>query len=280
MKIRALLFPVLLLVGGAAAAPSDDVGSPWWTIFVPNAFMPNPQLEMSAYTEFTAAGRNVAPATPAQPVFFVAQSKGYQPMGDGVAGDHPPVAAELDRFLYQALAAQGYLPAKEVSPAPGLALIYFWGVHYNMDRDLAALFPEKHEQYLLERAALVGGKRYAHDLALQMQFGVSLADHSVYKDFLRNQASSDLYYVVVSAYDYTRLARGEHQLLWRTTLTVTAQGVSMHEALPPLIVTGGEYFGREMTETVALRRNVRRGTVTLGPLKVIESDVALPPPKK
>ena len=47
-----------------------------------------------------------------------------------------------------------------------------------------------------------------------------------------------------------------------------------------LILTGGPYFGREMTETVALRRNVRRSSVTLGPLRVIESDVPLPAPHR
>ncbi len=279
MKLR-LILPVFLLLAVTAGAQSGLDGAAWWLYLVPKAFSPNPQLEMTAYTEFTPVGREVTAATPQQPVYFVAQNKGYQPMGDPVAGDHPPVGADLERILYQSLAGQGYLPANDAAHPPGLALVYFWGVHYNMDPEMAVRFPEKHEQFLLERAGLVGGKRYAHDLSLQLQFGVSLADQSVYKNFLRNQAASDLYYVVVSAYDFARLARGEHQLLWRTTLTVTAQGVSMHEALPPLIVSGGDYFGRSMDETVALRRNVRRGTVTLGPLKVIESDVAVPPPKK
>jgi hypothetical protein len=278
MKVRVIL-PLLLLVGGAAAAGSDLSHAARFAMFmVPKAFTPNPQLEMSAFTEFTSQGRTVTAATPEHPVYFVAQNQGYQPMGYAVAGDHPPAGAELERFLYQALAGQGYLPANDTAHPPALALIFYWGVHYTIDLEMAGLFPELNEQYLLERATLVGGKRYAHDLSLQLAFGTSLVDRSVYKDFLRNQAAGDLYYVVVSAYDFAALARDERRLLWRTTLTVGAQGVSMRESLPPLILTGGEFFGRAMDETVALRRNVRRGTVTLGPLRVIESDVALPPP--
>lgn len=275
----------LLLVGPVPAgaetgAEASYAGNPWYLFWVPKAFTPNPQLEMSAFTEFSPAGSKVTAATPQQPVYFVAQNQGYRPMGDIVAGDHSPGGADIERFLYRALAGQGYLPANDAAHPPGLVLVYFWGVHYNPDPEQRALFPELAERYLLERAALVGGRRYAHDLSLQMSFGTSLADRSEKKDFLRNQAASDLYYVVVSAYDFNALARNEHRLLWRTTLTVAAQGVSMRESLPPLILTGGEYFGRPMEETVALRRHVRRGTVTLGPLQVIENDVALPPDRK
>jgi hypothetical protein len=275
MKARTFL-PLLLLWGVAAAAPAYN-GSAWWQILVPKAFSPNPLLEISVFTDLTPEGRKVQEPAPGQPVYYVAQNQGYRPMGEVVAGDHPPVGAEIEHFLHQALAARGYLPADDPSRPPGLVLVYFWGVHYNMDPALAGLFPDRRDQYLMERAALVGGRRYAYEFSLMLEFGVTLADRSPYKDYLRNQTASDLYYVVVSAYDFAAIARDEHKLLWRTTLTVTSQGLSMKESLPPLILTGGEYFGRKTPETVAIRRNVRRGTVTLGPLRIIESDVSLPP---
>ena len=89
----------------------------------------------------------------------------------------------------------------------------------------------------------------------------------------RRQAGSSVYYAVVSAYAAEDIARNDRQLLWRTTMTVNTQGVSMRESLPPLIVTGGEFFGRPTEGPIAIRRQVRRGTVKLGPLVVISSDV-------
>ncbi len=83
----------------------------------------------------------------------------------------------------------------------------------------------------------------------------------------------DVYYAVVSAYAYDELARTQRRLLWRTTMTVNTRGVSMGESLPPLVATAGAFFGRETNEPLALRREVRRGTVKRGPLKVIEEDV-------
>ncbi len=270
----ALLAAALVAVGPTLAMGAAESGftGAWYQFLIPQAFTPNPQLEMSAFTEFTPAGRKLAAVSPDRPVYYVAQDQGYQPKGDVVAGDHPPEGAGLTRFMRQALANRGYLPAGDESHPPGLALVFYWGSHYALDPEMAGMFSELAERHLQERASLVGGRRYAHQLNLQMAFGTSLADRSAKKDFLRHQSARDLYYVVVSAYDFKDLARGEHRLLWRTTLTVGANGVSMRESLPPLILTGGEYFGRAMDDTVALRRAVRRGTVNLGPLRIIESD--------
>ena len=94
---------------------------------------------------------------------------------------------------------------------------------------------------------------------------------------LFQQADTDLYYVVVSAYDHASVVANAPKLAWRTTMTVNAIGVAMKESLPPLILTAGNWFGREMTETVAMRRSVRRGTVILGPLQVIEDEPTAKP---
>ena len=286
MKASASLRLVSLLALSFAAraqAPAEPAGealsggSGFLLNLIPKAFVANPMLEMTVFTEFTEFGRTLTPATPYQPVYFEALDKGLQSRGYTMAGNKPPPREELIAILHRALAAAGYLPAGE-GHRPGLALVYFWGTHNALDPDMRAQFPELAEQYLLERATLVGGRAYRHELETGLDFGFGLGDRMPKKIFLFNQASDDLYYAVVSAYAYDDLAHNERRLVWRTTMTVNARGVSMGECLPPLIVTAGNYFGHATDEPVAIRRQVRRGTVTLGPLVVIADDVPAPKP--
>ena len=241
---------------------------------IPKPFQRNPQLEMTVFTELTAHGRSLPKASAEHPLHFIAQDQGFRPMGDGVGGQRPPLPAELEGILQKALAEQGYLPFTSAARSPDLVLIYYWGSHYRLDLEMARMFPEMHRQHLLERAVLVGGRAFASDIELQLNFGYLPSDRSLKKGYLFQQADTDLYYVVVSAYDHASVIANAPKLAWRTTMTVNAIGVAMKESLPPLILTAGPWFGREMNETVALRRTVRRGTVILGPLQVIEDEPA------
>lgn len=175
-------------------------------------------------------------------------------------------------MLQRSFAAAGYLPAKDAH-RPGLMLIYFWGAHDRMNRETAAQFPELARQYVLERALLVGGKDYARKLEEDLN-RPSLAMAKTLKDeFLRDQALEDLYYAVVSAYKYEDVMHKEHRLLWRTTMTVNSRGISMDQGMPALIVMGKDFYGRETTQPMALRRDVRSGSIKLGPLNILETGV-------
>ena len=269
LALLALLLPV------ASLAPAQEFNFQ----LIPKPFQRNPELEMTVHTDLTDFGRSLTPATPAQPVTYLANAKGYQPMGDTVGWQRPPLPAELEAILQRALGEQGYQPVAS-GQVPALMLIYYWGSHYRLDLEMARLFPELHRQHTLERAYLVGGRTYAKQVQDEMDFGFMPGDRSLKKGFLLQQADTDLYYVVVSAYEHASVLKGEPRLAWRTTMTVNAIGVAMKESLPPLILTAGPWFGRETADTLALRRTVKRGTVDLGPLRVIEGNVSLPPESK
>lgn len=243
---------------------------------LPKAFTSNPTIEMTVYSEQTDYGRTLPEASPQNPVYYVAHSSGFHPMGAVVGGEHPPMPEELEQIFRRTLTERGYLPASDQGHPPALMLNYFWGSHAALDQEMALMFRELHEQNTLERALLVGGRAYARELQQEMEFGRTILGVGLKRDFLRYQAAHDLYYVVVSAYDFASVASGERKLAWRTTLTVNAQGVSMRETLPPLIFSGGYYFGRDSGEPVAIRRDLQRATVKLGPLRIIENDVKLP----
>ena len=266
----------------AAGAPIIREATPPLINFnlIPKPFQKNPQLEMTVFTELTAHGRSLPKAAPEHPLHFIAQDQGFRPMGDGVGGQRPPLSAELESILQKALAEQGYLPFTNAARTPDLVLIYYWGSHYRLDLEMARMFPEMQRQHLLERAVLVGGRAYANEIELQLNFGYLPGDRSLKKGYLFQQADTDLYYVVVSAYDHASVLANAPKLAWRTAMTVNAIGVAMKESLPPLILTAGPWFGREMNETVALRRTIRRGTVILGPLQVIEDEPPAPTSKK
>lgn len=243
---------------------------------LPKAFTPNPTLELTVYGELTDYGRTLPEASPQNPVYYVAHNSGFRPMGHATGGEHPPMPEVLEQTFLRALAGRGYLASPDKEHPPALMLNYFWGSHTALDPEMAGMFHELHEQNMVERALLVGGRAYARKLRQELDFGTTILDHSLKQDYLRYQAAHDLYYVVISAYDFSSLANGERKLAWRTTMTVNAQGVSMQESLPPLIFSGSHYLGRDSGEPVVIRRDVRRSTVKLGPLRIIEDDVSLP----
>ncbi len=268
---------LLLVSWGIAHAETSTPGVFRFSL-LPKAFTANPNMEMTAFTEFTDYGRTLPAVSPQQPVYYVVHDKGFQSMGLPVGGEHPPVPAELERILQQSLMERGFLPAEGSIHLPTLALIFYWGSHnaIAIDDGLARLFPEMRRQYIIERATLVGGPAYARQVTERLSYGLGARDYSTKQRYLFYQADHDLYYVVVSAYDYGFLAHNQPRLAWRTTMTVNAQGVSMQQTLPPLIQIAAEYLGRPTDEAVALQRKVRSGTVSLGPLHVVEENVTMP----
>jgi hypothetical protein len=262
----------------AMSAPHEPKSGGFIFTLLPKAFQKNPELEMTVFTEFTDAGRELPLPSPAHPAYYVLHVSGLQERGAPVVLSVFPPPAYLAQLLQRSLQANGYLPAPESSAAPSLALFYLWGAHMRLDPDLAAMFPALAGQHLIERARLVGGRTYQRQILNERLYGRTIFANSSKREYLDFQASNDLFYAVVSAYDFAALAKGQHRLLWRTYMTVNAQGVNMGESLPPLIVTAAPYFGRAMTEPGMIMRHVRRDSVIIGPMEVIETDVPLPTP--
>jgi hypothetical protein len=237
---------------------------------LPKSFQRNPTLEMTVNTEFTDYGRLLRPATPDQPVYYVPLAAGYKQMGAPMGGEHPPAQADLERALKKALAVNGYLQAEMPGKGAALVLIYYWGSHNQLDPFTRSNFPDLAAKNKLERAILVGGKKYATEEGRVTEWGETLIDRAGDKEFLRYQIAHDIYYVVASAYDYQSLTHGERKLAWRTSMTVNTVGVSMGETLAPLIATAAPFFGHETTEPqIEVRKTPRSGKVEVGTPTVV-----------
>jgi len=131
------------------------------------------------------------------------------------------------------------------------------------------MFPELHYRQRLERAKLIG-----ESTAPQRYTGL-IRDQRLYY-----QEQHSLFFAVVSAYDHASVVDGKPELVWRAHLTANAEGVSMREALPALVLTAGTTFGRDTRGAHYLTRRAYRGKVELAPLVILPGDVADAQPKK
>jgi len=76
---------------------------------------------------------------------------------------------------------------------------------------------------------------------------------------LIEESFSSFYFVIATALDYQALAKGERKILWRTKMTVNSLGVAMKETIPALIVSAGQFMGKDMNEAETITRKVLRG---------------------
>ena len=265
---------------------------------LPRAFQKNPLVDQTVITEMTDEGKKHPPVSRNNPAYYVTQPGGYRMEGHGEADEKQPSAAELEDSMKRALAVNGYLPASPQHP-PSLLIIYHWGSHNNLDKGSVEVagtaFIDAGHKNLLSRATLVGGSKFANELK-------KVLEQQDRQDEMKAMASPDLapmmsamgplqlflqrdpkirqlyeesrancYYAVASAYDYLAGVRGERKLLWRSKMTVDAQGVSMPDTLPGLILNAGRYFGHDMPEPATItKRQMQEGQVKLGPLEVKE----------
>ncbi|MEO5961027.1 MAG: hypothetical protein ABIR80_18120 [Opitutaceae bacterium] len=315
VSARALGLVLLVLVPArtAAAAPEAPVVEKapsgkfdWVQSLLPNAWQKNPRLNFTVVTEMTEAGKKLPPVSAAQPVYFQLHSSGFQQLGDAPAGEKTVKKEQLEKTLLQGLAANGYLPAKPPEHPPSLLIVYGWGSHNTITESLS-----NHQiaRNLLDRTALVGGEKFAQKVQTVFReaetFAAGLpppprlpgfepiisADAIEFmnpvnqfkmvdrkNEFLLNQASENIYFVVASAYDLGAVAERRRVLLWRTRMTVTTQGVTQEQTLPTLVLTAAPFYGKETNGAeIIARRTVREGSVELGTPTVVESPAAPPP---
>jgi hypothetical protein len=282
---------------------------------IPRPFQRRPRLEMTVITEMTDVGKTRPTPSAQSPAYFALHSAGYVSRGD-ISGEKTVAPSEIEKLLLDSLAQSGLIASSEAHP-PELLIIYYWGVHAVIDPDAAAQEPASILRNVFDRAALVGGERFAAQLRKIMQKEAGSADatapalgvgndtdsmdlgaakgaaqmnaimdplklfmqYNRKNEFLVNQATDDCYYVVASAFDYQSIATPNKQLLWRTRMTVSARGIDQADGLPLLIASAAPYFARDMTESVILtKRTSRDGKVEVGTPTVVEP--AADPKKK
>jgi hypothetical protein len=150
--------------------PADAGSESSWNFsLIPKIFQSDPVLDMTVITEMTDAGKKRPLVSPNAPVYYAVHAVGYRAIGNAVP-EKTLSAAEIGVLLRRALATNGYLLATPEHP-PQLLIVYFWGVHNLLDQDN----PEWTNNFL-ERAALVGGEKFAAELATAIQRSDAASD--------------------------------------------------------------------------------------------------------
>jgi hypothetical protein len=302
----------LLSVAAGETSPAKELKKEkprtgWNFSLLPKAFQKDPELDITVITEMTEAGKQRPPATPEKPVYYGSHSAGYQTRGEPL-GQKPFPPEDVEKVLRHALSSANYLPESSGHP-PSIMVIYTWGAH-NVVNENAAV--DEVIRNVLDRAALVGGEKFATDLAkaikeatvigeasappppssggdgdMVLSAAAGLAEMSGITDPVRrfkessprnsslfDQATANCYYVIASAYDYASLASPKKLLLWRTRMTVNADGVQQTQAIASMIAAAGPYLGREMLESELItRHSVPKGQVEVGAPTVVETSV-------
>jgi hypothetical protein len=237
------------------------------------------------------------------------------------AGEKVPPPVDIQKLMQDALGRAGYLPADAQHPATLVVIFHWGSYSTPTEEPGAvpvSVVVKNHQ--LLERAALVGGETYSRALEKALIEASALADttgparvndvtgqrvtDSAFGDasgyfsdvfnpislFLskspRNRelfelAAGSCYYVIASAYDAGAVARKQRLLLWRTKMSVAADGVSLADTIRPMIVRSPRFLGRETDGAVILSRRLHEGRVKLGELDVLGYDEKkLPTPPK
>lgn len=211
-------------------------------------------------TDTTEAGKALTPPTPKQPVYYKGLSLGRR-LGS-IPGDAEPPVKELNDFAARVLAKQGYLPMRPGGPEPELLLVLQWGylkpgasnlhwfLGYNPENDIGAsatinmLGPEVFRRGMRSREI----------------------------DTILSDAQNPIYGIILTAFDFKTARTTAPIAYWQTRIGLPANGKSMAQALPAMLVAAGPAIGRPADKPVFVDADTaREGTVTLGELQFLET---------
>jgi hypothetical protein len=284
------------LAASIASASSADTPPPpaQWDpstfSLLPRSMQKNPTLQVIIQTEFTKEGKSLKAPDPGHPAYYLALDSGLKEAGDVIAGESAPKPRDLENLMVATLKANGYLPANAAHPAT-LYIHMVWGSFNKLspiDDPTGSTGPDPSNpttpddleiRNLIERAALVGGTKFAVEMVAAMKAGTitQFTNRDEKTTWLMNQVYSNRYFMIATAYDYALATQNKKVVLWRTKVSTDSQGVTMDESLPSIVASAGPFIGRETDGPVRLNRPVvKDGNVLIGTATVKDYSVPAP----
>lgn len=210
-------------------------------------------------TDVTAAGKGLTPPTKDQPVYYRGMSLG-QKLGT-IPGDNEPDVKQLNLFVADILAKQGYLAAQPGAPDPALFLVLQWGYVRPGSEDLLWFLGYDPRQDIAAQATInmLGPEVFRRGM------------RSPEIDAILEDAKNPIYGIIVTAFDFKTAKTAQPVAYWQTRIGLPANGKSMTAALPVMIAAAGPAIGRPADKPVFLDADrIREGRVKLGELKFLD----------
>lgn len=255
----------VLLFAATSVAPASAGILDW--------LLPKHDVQVIAVTDTTPAGALRRPASPSNPIYYMAVSAGYRDLGGIIAGDKAPPKEEVFKAIGKVLARQGYLPASAEHPAT-LLLLWTWGT---LNTDYFPSMGDGPDRQVNRQQLLRFMGAYKLGLVSKSPGGYEpdylggALFHDADQQMLSELATEDLYVAAIAAYDYAAAARKEKVLLWTTKISCPSRGLAMTETLPTMLTLAGPYIGRETAKPVSVTATDKfKGEVKIGDPSVVE----------
>ena len=218
-------------------------------------------------TDTTEAGKALTQPTLQQPVYYLGMSLGGK-LGS-IPGDQEPDKRQLTAFVTGILAKQGYVGARPGVHDPSLFLVVQWGYLKPGTEDLLWFLGYDTRQD-------IGAPSFPGQLGPEV-WRRNFRSREI--DTILQDSQEAIYGIIVTAFDYKSARTPNPVTYWQTRIGLPANGKSMAEALPTMLVAAGPVIGRPADAPVLLDAdNARRGVVKLGELKFFDTPSGPPPP--
>lgn len=217
-------------------------------------------------TDTTPEGRALTPPTRENPVYYLGESLGSK-LGS-IPGDKSPGIHEMNLFITKILAKQGYLGATPDMHEPALFLVVQWGYLEPRSGDLLWFLGYDAKQDIASPAfpGRLGPEVFLRNFRSRTT-----------QTILEN-SSGAIYGIIVTAFEYKSANTPKPVIYWQTRIGLPANGKSMTQALPTMLVAAGNAIGRESNSPVLVSADTaREGAVKLGELQIL--DVMSEPPR-
>jgi hypothetical protein len=210
-------------------------------------------------TDMTPEGRALTPPTPQNPVYYLGSSIGEK-LGT-IPGDELPDKKKLTAFVTTILAKQGYLGARPGVHEPALYLVLQWGYLEPRSNDLLWFLG-------YDPAQDIGAPAFPGQLGPEI-WRRGFRSRTV--ETILDGANGPIYGIIVTAFDYKTARSPNPVIYWQTRIGLPANGKSMADALPTMVLAAADAIGRP-SKSPQLRSadDARDGHVRLDDLKILD----------
>jgi hypothetical protein len=204
-------------------------------------------VQVITTTDITPAGALRRPASPSEPIYYVALSVGYHDFGASMAGDKLPVPQAMIRTIAKVLAKDGYLPADNSHP-PSQMIVFSWGTMYPyvMPNPWGTNFPD----FQLNRTQMIrflGGDKLGLISRNPDEWGATLYPGLTRFDpdaqAIAEVARGEFYVAALASYEFPMEQPKHPKQLWQTRISCPSAGLVLADTLPTMLAIAAPYIG-------------------------------------